>query len=277
MHRLPRFLLSCLLLACALPASATPYGDLLATHVRDGEQDGIRAALVDYNAWAKDKTHAEAMKALAETKPERLNGPAETAFWINAYNLLVVDLVVTHPGADSIRHVGSVLDDPWKSFSWTIAGKSYTLGEIEQRAVRSKPNDMRVYLALCNGSLSAPDLAATPYEAASLDAQLDTQTKRFLLNTTKGLYPRGTVLEVSRLFKPLTVEFEAGGGLVAFIRRYVPQVPPQALVQGYFMYNWALNGTPVEAEGDGQAPAPTSQPAAPPEKASARESTPAAE
>ena len=231
----------CLMAAAPVDTSyTTPYQALLVAHVRpDGEKAGIRGALVDYMGWGKDTDHAEAIKRLTAANPGKLSGDEATAYWLNAYNLLSVDLIVTHPEADSIKHIGSVLDDPWKTYQWTIAGKPYSLLDIEQEAVRSRPGDERLRFAFATTALSGPDIRY--YGAETLNQDLQAQARAFLGNPTKGVHARGTVLEVSRMFKPLIAEFDLKGGLVPFLRTHNPDIPANAMVQGYFQYDWSLN------------------------------------
>lgn len=247
MHRLLRtcqhlFLTLWLLPAAAVAADFTaPYGTLLASYVSDGQKDGITATLVNYKAWSEDKHHQKAINQLMEAQPAKLSGTAATAFWINAYNLLVIELIIQNQQKESIRNVGTVLDDPWKSFGWMIGGKSYTLKAIEQEATASK--DPRIYFALANGTLSGPDLSMEIYTADKLEAQLDMQTMVFLKNETKGLKLFGTILQVSKIFQQHARVFEAGGGREEFVRARIPELPASAAIQGFFDYNWSLNGS----------------------------------
>ena len=220
---------------------ATPYNALLAAYVYDSDKNGVHASLVDYKSWAADKNHAEAMKQLALVNPEKLAGNAEKAFWINAYNLLTIDLIVQNEQRQTIRNVGSVLDDPWKTFTWQLNGKPVTLDAIMNERLPIH-QDVRLHMALANGTLSGADLLGTAYAAEALDAQLDAQVRKFLNNKSKGLRIRRTVLEVSKMFQKTGTDFELQGGIVAFLRKYHPATPANGVVQGYFDYNWELNG-----------------------------------
>src|SRR5690348_9591543 len=64
------------------------YARLLARHVHPGTVGGIRSTLVDYGALAGDPDYAQALRDLAEAKPDAARSEDERfAFWANAYNL----------------------------------------------------------------------------------------------------------------------------------------------------------------------------------------------
>jgi len=227
----------------AEPARAylEPYNELLAAHVHPGEMDGFPGMMVNYKAWGEDKRHEEAMRLLKQVKPEKLSAAEAKAFWINAYNLLTIDLILQHKEEKTIRNIGELGDDPWHSFSWEIGGKPVKLYDIERNRL-SRKADLRLHMALANGSLSGADLRPEAYTVEALETQLDDQVTRFLANDAKGLKTRGTVLEVSKLFQTYAQDFDNNGGVVAFIRHYQPSLPANAVVQGFFEWNWDLNG-----------------------------------
>lgn len=110
------------------------------------------------------------------------------AFWINAYNIFTLKLIVAnypikstaymrlwYP-ASSIMHI----KDAWTGHYFNIMGKQYSLREIERDMLLDKYKDMRIAYALCYGSMSSPRLLNEPYEGYKLDKQLNAQTKEFL-------------------------------------------------------------------------------------------------
>ena len=223
------------------PDYMVPYRALLTAYVHPGINDGFRGNLVDYQSWAADKNHAEAIKQLEAVSPDSFKGKAQTAFWLNAYNLLTIDLIIQHQEKESIKNIGSVLDNPWRTFTWNIGGHPMTLDAME-KALPIK-TDLRLLMALSPASLSGPDLRGEPYTADRLDAQLDDQVKIFLNNDKKGLKIRGSVLEVAKIFQRFGQDFEDNGGAVGFIRRYTTALPVRCVIQGYFVENWHLNGS----------------------------------
>jgi uncharacterized membrane protein YdjX (TVP38/TMEM64 family) len=249
------------LLGGALPADAAgpadaaendAYARLLKAHVRPGTVSGIRLALVDYRAVKADPAYAQALNALAESRPDALTSDAERiAFWVNAYNLAAIKAVVDQYPTRSIKDGGSLLSSIWKKKVATVGGTTYSLDDIEHGILRKAFREPRVHFAIVCASLSCADLPAEPFDAARLDAQLDQQTAAFLSNATKGLQPGadGRTARVSSIFKWFAEDFSASGGVAAFIRaRSSPSVAARlgALTDAglsYLDYDWSLNDT----------------------------------
>jgi len=101
---------------------------------------------------------------------------AQMAFWINAYNALVIQTVVDHypiagasptyPAA-SLRQISGAFD----RLPHQVAGRMVTLDEIEQK-VLPVFRDPRVFLALGRGAVGGPRLRSEVYAADRLERQL---------------------------------------------------------------------------------------------------------
>ncbi|MBA2304124.1 MAG: DUF547 domain-containing protein [Acidobacteria bacterium] len=61
----------------------------------------------------------------------------------------------------------------WTTRHWRAAGRVVSLDDIEHRILRPEFKDARVHFAISCASTSCPPLAAEPYRAGTLDAQLD--------------------------------------------------------------------------------------------------------
>ncbi len=217
------------------------YAALLAAHVRPGERAGITLNLVDYAALAADAHYPAALAELANFPLARLDGRAERlAFYINAYNLLAIKLVVEHQPLASIKDVGNLLWPVWKRTAGQLGGRAVSLDDIEQGSLRVL-GEPRLHFAIVCASLSCPDLRTEPYRAARLDAQLDDQATRFLANDGKGLARADDGVHVSKIFAWFAQDFAAQGGVQAFIARYHP-LAAGTVVKADLDYDWRLNG-----------------------------------
>ena len=225
--------------AAEADAYLKPYGGLLNDYVTAGQKQGINVALVNYEAWGQDARHVEAMSALQAVNPNGLTGADKIAYWINAYNLLTIDLIVTTGETESIRNQGSLFKNVWKSHSWTINGTDYTLDQIEHAILRHV-DEPRIHMAINCASLSCPDLLNQPYTPAQLEQQLQQQTQIFIEDPTKGVVIEGQAMEVSKIFKWFAEDFGGKSGTQTFIADYLPAA--QGLeIDTYLDYNWALN------------------------------------
>lgn len=173
-------------------------------------RDFVRPPRVDYTALAKGRDaldaavgafgQAGADEERAWARDERL------AFWINAYNVFTLRAIVDHypiraqwltlQPRNSIRQIDGV----WTKLTWRAAGRTLTLDDIEHRILRPEFKEPRVHFAINCASVGCPPLAADPYRAGTLDAQLDAAARRYLASA-QGLRVQGDTLHVSKILE----------------------------------------------------------------------------
>ncbi len=119
------------------------------------------------------------------------------AFWINAYNIKMLKIIVDnypiessrilrifwHP--NSIRHIDRNIGGISRQ-KFIAMDEEFTLAEIERRFFRQQFDEPRVFFAISHASLSSPPLRNEPYYGHKLYKQLDDQAKRFL-SSPQGL------------------------------------------------------------------------------------------
>lgn len=195
------------------------------------------------------------------------------AFWINTYNLKMLDVIarnypiessmwlrLTWPPND-IRHIKGI----WSDHRFIVMDEAFTLGEVDRRIFRRTFGDPRVYLALTYATRSSPSLRRAPYRGEDLDRQLDEQVKAFLADETAfKIDALDGVVYLSALFKPSWrgKEFVARYGtdkkfkrydaetraVLNFLTRYVSTDSVHFLeVENYTLkyvnFDWCLNDT----------------------------------
>ena len=225
------------------------YGSVLQAHTR--KVADLAGTRVDYAALRISPQWAEVRKSLATCDPAKLGTREEKlAFWINAYNVLAIDLVATHWPVASIRDIGSWLFPVWTKTAGQIHGNSYTLDQVENQELRAL-GDPRIHAAIVCASVSCPDLSREPYVAAQIDAELDGAFARFVANREKGfaLERDAGALRLSSIFKWFASDFEKQGGAIAMISRYLGEDDRSWLEQHvasanreYLAYDWRVNG-----------------------------------
>lgn len=234
-----------LLLGALVGHAAEPdwsrYGNLLAKHVSTGARHGVRLNFVDY-AGLKSSGELDAVAAQLSVYPlEKLATREEKlAFYINAYNVLAMKMVVDNLPLASIRDVGSLVSPVWKKPAGTLGGKAVTLNGLEHKVLRPM-GEPRIHFAIVCASVSCPDLRTEPYTADRLHEQLDAQVQAFLANPAKGLREDRENIRVSRIFDWFKQDFAVSGGVEAFVRHYLPALP-RLPVKADIPYDWALNG-----------------------------------
>ncbi len=243
---LPLLLLPVLILLSAPAVSQEPgwsdYRVLLQRYVKPGMRNGVRVNLVDYTGIARDKRWPKVLQELANYPEHKLRTKSErAAFYINAYNIMTIQLIVKNWPLKSIRDIGSIFSPVWNKKAGWVAGKRLSLRDIGQNKLRPL-GDIRSYFALACGSTSCPDLRTQPYTARRLDRQLDDQTRRFLNNKGKGLAWSAGEVRVSQLFSWFEHDFDSYGGVREFVKRY-KEIPDRIGLRADLPYNWNINGS----------------------------------
>jgi hypothetical protein len=170
-----------------------------------GKCDEILSSFVDNEGmvdYRKLKLKRLKLKRLlgefAELNPNEYNSWAKEdkiAFWINAYNLQMLRIIIeNYPiesyrwlhllpgwGPDSIRHINKRIGGISKQ-KFIVMDEEFTLREVEQRFFRKEFDEPRAFLALSYATLSSPPLRNEPYYGNKLNKQLDGQAKQFLSN-----------------------------------------------------------------------------------------------
>jgi len=110
-------------------------------------------------------------------KPEYFkSNKKKLAFWINLYNAIVLNEVVTHYPVKSIQNIRNI----WKK-KHHLAGLKLSLDEIEHDFIR-KFNDPRTHFAIICGAYSCPKLQRFVFTGELLDNQLESVEKEFYNN-----------------------------------------------------------------------------------------------
>jgi hypothetical protein len=240
-----------LAVALAVPAAAFDdalYARLLERHTRAVED--LARVRVDYPAIAASADWRRLVASLASEDLAALRTrEQQLAFWINAYNVLAIDLVAQHYPIASIRDIGSLLRPVWKRSAGRAGGRTVTLDEIEHEIVRPL-GDPRTHGVVICASTSCPALPREPLTAERLDAQLDTAMRRWMADPGKGLRidRDARTIHLSKIFDWFEEDFAKAGGVVAFAARYAPESDREWLsTHGaaarleYFDYDWAVN------------------------------------
>ena len=225
------------------------YARLLLTHTRP--VPSLAGTAVDYASLVRSKELDTLVAQVKASRPSALGHHARLAFWINAYNILTLDLVRRHHPVASIKDIGSFFSPVWKIELATIEGRPISLDTIEHEILRPE-GDPRIHGAIVCASKSCPPLMRRPFRPETLDADLDFAMRAWLASPAKGVSIDRAAKEVriSKIFKWFEDDFEAKGGVRAVITRYVSPAdatwlkgPGRHSTFRYFDYDWLLNGS----------------------------------
>jgi hypothetical protein len=231
---------------------------LLARHVHWNEA-GTNTR-VDYAGVRRDRLALQAvldeMAKVPKATFDRWPAARRQAFLINAYNAHTLALITdAGPDTASIRDLGSLLRSPWERPIAPLLGRKRTLDDIEHGLLRGAPDfaEPRIHFAVNCASIGCPALRPEAYSAATLSAQLDDQTRRFLRDRSRNhvVSLRPLRLQVSSIFDWYAKDFGVAGGTRAFLARYADELgldpaAVKALRSGtgdvdYLDYDWRLN------------------------------------
>jgi len=151
----------------------------------------------------------------AAAAENRMDREERIAFWMNAYNALVLRTVIdNYPirGRSSAYPVGSVrqISGAFERLTHRVAGRTVTLDGIE-KDILVPLGDPRVFLALGRGAIGGGRLRSEALDADTLDAQLERIAAESLTRKEVIRVDQSTnQLEVSPIFSWREDAFVAG-------------------------------------------------------------------
>jgi hypothetical protein len=223
------------------------FDALLKKHVKKPTMvNGILSTLFDYKAVLDSAGDATVLhnyiQSLVAFDPTCLQSNDKLAFWINAYNAVIINLVLS--GArdasgvlpKSIKDLAGNASAVWDRQACIVNVTAMTLEDVLIAASRLK--DPRIHAAVNCASLSCPDLRAGAYSAENIQLELDMQVKDWLANPTKGVQATNNKLKVSPIFDWHAKDFPS---LSSFLAAFLEKPLDSMEVSGYLSYEWSLN------------------------------------
>jgi len=183
--------------------------------------------------------YLKSIAMLDKAEFEAMSRPEKMAFYINAYNAFTIKAIVDHYPVTSIKKIPGV----WKKLKFVIAGKNFTLDEIEHGILRPEYKDPRVHFALVCAAQGCPKLNVRVFTAEDIDDMLDAAGKSFLNDKTRNrLDKEQNMLYLSSIFKWFKQDF---GDVLEFISRYMDEDDVDFIKANNpkikYQYNWQLN------------------------------------
>jgi len=224
------------------------WGEFLNVHVSRGA-DGI--ARVDYSRVTKSSQEqlATYISELSATPISRFNRCEQLAYWVNLYNALTVDLVLSRFPIDSILDIdispGLLEFGPWDKVIAEVEGQPLSLNDIEHRILRPIWQDARIHYALNCAALGCPNLQRKPFTAAKAERMLESAAREFI-NSKRGVRIEDNRLVVSKIYNWFSSDF--GGNhdaVISHLTAYASPALAEALIEfrgiDSFEYDWRLN------------------------------------
>lgn len=158
------------------------------------------------------------------------------AFYINAYNMLVIKGIVDNYPLKRPTDVQGFFNKT----EYTIGHKKYTLNDFEFKVIFEEFDDPRLHFVLVCAAISCPPIATYAYVPTKLEEQLDDRTQSSINNVVFVIYDEeNESANVSEIFKWYKNQFTPS--IKDFINTHRKEPLPENTQIGFYPYNWSLN------------------------------------
>ncbi|TVZ26777.1 uncharacterized protein DUF547 [Gillisia sp. Hel_I_86] len=160
------------------------------------------------------------------------------AFWINAYNIGVINGIVKQFPVKSPMDIEGFFNAKTHS----LGQKSVTLDDIEKKFLLGNyPDEARFHFVLICAAKGCPPIIAEAYRPETLEKQLQQQTVK-TMNSSDFIKVQKDKVLFSELMKWYEQDFTKGNGsLIDYVNKYRKTAIPAGLKIEFYNYNWELN------------------------------------
>ena len=235
--------------AQSLDAFLNETDSFLKAQVNDGQ--------VNYEGLSKNPAPLKSLvKQIASFNVDQLSDLERKAFYINAYNISVIDGIIENYPTQSPLKIGGFFD----GLKHTIAGDRITLNELEKERLLKVTGDEKLHFVLVCAAVSCPPIASFAYRPEKLDAQILERTKLALNNPEFiQVNDKKKKVELSEIFKWYPGDFaDKAPSIIEYLNKYRTEAIPTSYGTGYYTYDWTLNSQKGGAKSAKKLDEPTS-------------------
>lgn len=160
----------------------------------------------------------------------------EKAFYINAYNILVIKGIIDNYPIKSPLDKEGFFD----KVKYNVSGEMLTLNEIENEKLRAEFDDPRIHFVLVCAAIGCPELISNGYFPESLDKQIEQRTIA-TLKDPDFIRVKNDKVEISEIFKWYSVDFGGRQNYRTFLNKFRKDNLPSDASIDFYSYDWALN------------------------------------
>lgn len=158
------------------------------------------------------------------------------AFYINAYNLLVIGSIVKNYPTSGPNNIPGFFDKT----KHKIAGEFLTLNDIENKKVRIY-KDARIHFALVCAAKSCPKIPNFAFKPETLNSQLSSRAS-IACNDSYFIRLKSKTVYISEIFKWYKEDFLLKNkSVLEYINSFRKKEIPSSYKVQYYTYNWNLN------------------------------------
>lgn len=202
---------------------------------------------VDYTTISSSRSALDELLDLMKWAEVETFSKEETiAFWVNSYNLIVIDGVIDLYPISSVNAVS----DFFTKKNHVVAREKLSLEQIEKQKLLKDHFDARYHFVLVCGAEGCPPLVDFAYMPDQLENQLEAQTRLALTQKHILDYDAGSnTLRLSQIFNWYKPDFTKGGqSLVGYVNSYIDEAIPSDARIKFMEYDWSLNQVGVAAK-----------------------------
>lgn len=202
--------------------------------------DEVVFGLVDYAKLNKNPERLNNLvSAIATYNPKDSTQDHKTAFYINAYNILVIKQVADNFPVKSPMDVKGF----FKVNTFVVAGETLTLDGIEFTKLIGPTKDPRIHFALGCGARSCPFLYDNAFYPNKLQEQLEFRAQ-LIIDRPNYVYVdnRNGKVVLNKIFDWYSDQFEyTAGSLISYVNKYKFYKVPADYIVEFQEYDWSLN------------------------------------
>lgn len=228
-----KFIVTMLTLLFIYPLSGQSFFDLADEFFRHNIRDG----LVKYDQIVKDPDELnQLVSQIGNYDLKSISEQEKKAFYINAYNLLVIHQIITNYPVEGPLSIPGFFDQN----TWNVAGEMLTLDLLEKERLFKNFPDPRLHFVLVCAAMGCPPLAGAAYRPDNLDQQLE-ERSAFVLNFQDFIIVNEEEVQVSKIFEWYKTDFGTEKlSILSYIDRYHTQHLKDKKL-AFYEYDWRLN------------------------------------
>ena len=191
---------------------------------------------VNYDQLSVKKEDLEKLINLSNQINVPKNNPQNyQAFWINVYNLGVIEQIIEHYPVKSPMQIPGFFNKNKRQ----LGGQNITLNDLENKLLRGQFDEPRFHFVLVCGAISCPPIVNFAYTPSLLEKQMETQTQ-LAMNNVDFIQTTEGKTQISEIFRWYAADFgNSKTNISAFINKYRTQKISKDF--GYYTYDWQLN------------------------------------
>lgn len=203
-------------------------------------QSYVKSGLVNYAEVKENFNQIDQLyQQIGKVSLKDASEQEKKAFYINAYNIIVIHQIAEHYPVHSPMDIEGFFDKK----EHLIAGEKLTLNALEKERLLKPYQDPRIHFVLVCAARSCPPLADFAYQAHQLDEQLDQKTRQTINNPQFiSIMHSKNQVAVSPIFEWYKSDFTGNNqSIIGFINQYRKEKIPVDYSVTFYEYDWTLN------------------------------------